>query len=699
MISTIVLYKNCKIIPTENYIVDNIDSYLLSLTKQTISNFQYIKHAFALSIKVNKNQSTLYFFSDSNNINYVSIKNGNDTYPVYYFVLKKTWTSEETISLLLQMDTINTFTEARNSFSISDRTLIHRQHKNRFKIENGHRSRNIDLYSEGILPKQYKKNDVKLLDDSDLNYDYYLIYKNSKDNSEDADNVVNCFLCSSHPFVVRNNVNAYVLERSDFPNGITAMYLENNDANKQGTISFINLANNISYTLNMNTLFGGGGNVIFTLHDDYIQITYNTGIINVKARYFQFSVSHTFVDRESQFNYYTTRHITYTEDEMISYNEFNKTSSKIIKIIKIPYLPSNGFSSFDDKLVYDFNIWNYDTEEKMLKLISLNTEFQRDLPDSSSLLSDVFGLTNIIPSSFTYNDIKVINRESKLFHSDYFTYKFYYDSFSKSLKMEYMDAYNSIGSTKYIFKPSRTINSRFIFKFTGLIDLFTYKDEDYPDILSIERNNEEVIYNSPYINYIRSGFNYDVKSKNRQEAFSWFTTIAGLIGGGVSLAVGSKTLGAGLVASSVISLASAINTTIQAENNLNSKMEQLRWQTNSVSNNDSIDLMSFYTDNRLHIATYGLSPKMEEVLYDLFFYTGYIEERQGIPDFNSRIWFNFVSCDLLFDEIKNIPDECLEDIINRYKGGVTMMHTHTINGVNTWDWARQYENWETIFFN
>ena len=133
------LYLNSKIIPEKNFKVDSLETYLSTLTKVEITGEtanlapQYIKHDLSLIVKINKNQSTLNFFASANNYNYMSIKNDDDSYPVYYFIIKKSWISENTIALTLKMDTVNTFTAARGNFTISDRTLVNREHKDRLQ--------------------------------------------------------------------------------------------------------------------------------------------------------------------------------------------------------------------------------------------------------------------------------------------------------------------------------------------------------------------------------------------------------------------------------------------------------------------------------------------------------------------------------------------------------------------------------------
>ena len=133
------LYANSKILPEKNFKVDSLESYLATLTKLEITGDtektapQYIKHDLNLFVKINKNQEVLNYFDSDNNYNYMSIQNTDDTYPVYYFIIKKEWVSKNTLGLVLVMDTVNTFTTERSSFTISDRTLVNREHKDRLE--------------------------------------------------------------------------------------------------------------------------------------------------------------------------------------------------------------------------------------------------------------------------------------------------------------------------------------------------------------------------------------------------------------------------------------------------------------------------------------------------------------------------------------------------------------------------------------
>ena len=138
-VSTLILYKQCKIEFGKNFMVDDISDYLSGLTKITIDNFQYQKHNLELEIKIDQYQYGLEALPD-NNYNYVSIQNftqEDEEHTVqngkvcYYFVTQRKWRSQNTLLLSLTMDTINTFKKGTD-YDIDPKTRINRVHKDRW---------------------------------------------------------------------------------------------------------------------------------------------------------------------------------------------------------------------------------------------------------------------------------------------------------------------------------------------------------------------------------------------------------------------------------------------------------------------------------------------------------------------------------------------------------------------------------------
>ena len=144
-------------------------------------------------------------------------------------------------------------------------------------------------------------------------------------------------------------------------------------------------------------------------------------------------------------------------------------------------------------------------------------------------------------------------------------------------------------------------------------------------------------------------------------------------------------------------MANAIKTTIvsaiNSENAIKQKIEQTKNQAASVVGSDDVDLMSEYSSNRLWYMLYMPTVIMRNLLNDLFFYAGYSSNRMGLPNHNTRINFDYLECEASIQAIASIPEECLTELINCFKAGVTYIHK-TNRDTNKWDFAQKYENYE-----
>ena len=93
---------------------------------------------------------------------------------------------------------------------------------------------------------------------------------------------------------------------------------------------------------------------------------------------------------------------------------------------------------------------------------------------------------------------------------------------------------------------------------------------------------------------------------------------------------------------------------------------------------DDVDLMSEYTSNRASLMTYKTSDVMLDLLLDLFYYTGYADNAMGVPNLNTRKWFNFVACDAIITLVDgqkvNVSDEIQRELIGIWNSGVTVLH-------------------------
>ena len=840
------LYKNAKIIPEKNFKVDALETYLATLTTETITGVdsnsapQRIKHDLNLLVKINKSQNTLDFFDNANNYNYMSIKNDDEANPTYYFIMKKTWIAENTIGLVLVMDTVNTFTAERSSFTISNRTLVHREHKDRivkgavqysplrlpiiplrnkeyrvstmpraesyfatveegdiilrtynadgdlistrtcqtfgyeynadyndylyFAVEEGvmtyfvrgntyrtdysqgkymtieitgyideiigleeklldalrvgrEYKRIVDYNSEGLFPLKLHNS----LEDKQVIpnlFNWYLIYKNHENiNPTDFNqvNAVDCFLCADSPVTLEGlAVHTETLSGWDTSKHYLITPISGTPSNYQvrnmGVKINYNSTDYISYELvrndskippdiiNIDCYYVGGVWHADILYSNVLG-TYGpslgerkTTINNISSIDFtNGSVIYKNTGQNDPF-YIISLNDTVDISSSTAYTlepieVLDRTDSKLIKIIKLPYCPV----AFDEEnKVLGGGVFEYSNETKLAKLSNLNATFSNDFDLEINPLEDL--LLGDITNEISVNASRNAKYESKLYHSDYRTYKFVYDSFAIEFDLEKVDlSLVDRSNFNVVFKMTTTINSKFMFTFPKY--KLKYAETDFDNILVIARNNEIPLYNNAYITYLRTGYNYDVKSKNRQEFASTAGTILSAVGTMASFGLGGPfgvTAGVGFFTQTAQQAISTANTIAQSEQNLEAKQRQLKAQATNVSGSDDVDLMSEYCDNKAKMCLYNISPKMQQAMFDVFYYTGYISGVMKTPDFTSRYWFNFVSCDLQLETVVNIPDNCLENLKERYKSGITVMHAHS----GVYDWNREKENWE-----
>ena len=129
--SVITLWRATGLLPDHNYVIEDISSYLGEGIQ--INSFQFLELKPKMTIKIQKGQEFLQFNGDYN-IDYCRIARsgyGFDDSGAYYFVVDKRWKSKDCLELELEMDVLNSF-EWDTYYTVSDKTLVKRQHKNRF---------------------------------------------------------------------------------------------------------------------------------------------------------------------------------------------------------------------------------------------------------------------------------------------------------------------------------------------------------------------------------------------------------------------------------------------------------------------------------------------------------------------------------------------------------------------------------------
>lgn len=560
--------------------------------------------------------------------------------------------------------------------------------------------RKIDKIQEDFNPVLFNVSKKEINDDTDKNgKNWYLIYRNEKAVSpDDYENPVNCFLVNDEKIqvqfvtekvikkqIVARNLREDTLYKILFTTGAyNAVDSYGNQIGAFGQYTYLyRIGNQIYYYFISESTIGSPWTGIKTDYIELKAVDESITSLNVATK-----TNPKTKDDGTGWNEEKLYFDNSPSYILSSIKDIDKTDSKIIKIIKLPFAPlplnydTNNYLLIGDEwgLYQEANVFT------ALKLRDLNTKFSKEI--TSSIFNPLSKLWTTLP---TYTNNKSIGYESKLFSSQFYYNKFVYDSFVKPFYLENikLEDYTTSNEHKFEFITSTTISSKFMFKFNISYQL---QNEDFANIIPVSRNNEIVLYNSAYINYIRNGYNYD-RQKQTQNAV--VGSIAGTGGSlaslGIGLALQNPLMVIGGAIGAVGSLVSNISTYISNEREIEQKLTQTKNQSISVQGSDDIDLLTAYSNNKPHQIEYSVSDELKNMIFNLFHYCGYKENKIGIPNLDSRMWFNFIQCDLVLRSFAlSSNEEVQKDIIDKFKAGVTKYHYTD----NAWDFKQEKENAE-----
>jgi len=694
--STIKIYKNENFDPNDNVLWDKLDEWKvqqeIANKVLTYLNFQYQKINLEMNIVVPINQSNV----AEPQYNFVEIKNSDTSRSFYFWIRKTERGGENSTRLYLTMDTILTFKDLIiNHFT--HETKIYRQHKDRFISKDPTSTefyRKIDFVPEVVGLTKYRKTKIQVLNSKK----WYLVYAN---DSEDENTSLKCYL---------------VPEQDDTSIQFIASSVGYGDTSKTFQVS--TFATDKVYifqapvTIDGNTSVGGN-KILIRNQDNTLNIyTSEFGIIATNITSFIVEPSHgslkfMYMANLDNFTVLASKGwnslLTTIVDDVLANGTFrpfkagtlsdiNRSHTKLISVIECPYCPLNDNvlnnivpAIESDDFIKNTNRWftTIEIEDEFIKNVDTDTldEFVVNLPPQGS--------RNGINRNMTY--------ESKLYNSDFYTLKFTYDSFSKEIPLELLEpnSENIRPAVIIRYKQSNTLRSDLGFQFIpyNVNEKFT---EDYDEYLICNRQNNCPLYNSNYLNYMRNGYQFDVKNKNQQNAMNWVGTGiqigAGILGLAASAYTGGISAAAGisLLTSGISSATSNIYSEIKSEQNIEKKKKEAQAQTNSVSASDDLNLLKWYNGNELLKVTYSISDVQKNKIYELLYRCGYACYDVGIPNLNSRILFNYIEADIDLDT-KTKPEmiNYYADIKERFKKGVTVLHQ---NGDLTFYCTK--ENWE-----
>jgi len=709
------LYK-CGLTKDRNAKIDDIAAFLENNNKAVIykDNVQRIKHGMNILIKLDISQTE----ADLQWLDYCTIENTDSSKLYCYFINNIKPLAQRTIQLNLTLDTINTFMD---EMEFTDRTYIEREHQDRFErfIKGIHsrdymERRKIHRVSEGIVPLKYLKQKNKISSDEP---DYFLVYKSDTNVTSESVGVISVTAYPSTPTTFSENTAEYITPTTATDRHTYALMFVNHPTAGSRTgysesgdsITLEDSTHSVTYTIKTDGyevneyIYNQGSSAIkyvwqktaWYIKEKTLQLGFTPTKITINAKIVYYNASRTMQDTDPTL--YTQVDITSTNHEAKPIDELDRADSKLIKIIALPYKP---FRTTNNNEVYTIpSGWFIDTNG-VLTLKNPYTEFETPIY--------VFNFTELGYTRNHWGDSSAMRDdglESKIYHSDFYERTLVYDSFARSIALERLKRSEAMGTplesnlfkvTLY-YKPTNSINSKFAFNFkffegeyTGFYWLSYDMNETFENYLMCERNNELSIFSNNYINYLRTGINYDIKAKN-------IATVQTLVGGAASVASNVSMAAisgnyAGAVIGTATGIVSTISSAISQQNAFEQKQTELKNQATGVAGSNDLDLLQYYSDNKAFDCVYQMTDQQKTNFLNLFYYCGYAIREMRKPVINSRYWFNFLQCTPQFvTPSANITNEYLADITARLKEGVTFYHNHN----TTWDFDQIKENWET----
>ena len=699
--STLTLYMNSGMKQENNYIVEYIGQYLRMNAEgsRVIENFQYIKNpASSQAFKVNIPQDEY----NSSVVDYASLLQDGDMY--YYFIVDAKWTSQDCLTLVAVLDTLNTF---QDQYSLTDRSNIERQHVDRVKLI-GERPTGdsinevvtniISPTKEELQPELLMTRQEVLSGDLpvDSRYTWYLIYQTNTSSGNPE-----ILMCADKDINVgtESGTTEYIVTAADLKNGLPARMVfgkfraiintdESETIDMNGSLSIsIDPGSTDNLSITYMPYEGLGyiperrtGRVKIQLDGTTSLKVYNTSGPNFNQPYVEENFSYTLIGRAV----------------CTSIDTIDRTMSNLYKVIECPYCPLN-LQVTNGAITGIPQGWKYDQSQNKLSCDNLSYEF----PERVAWTEE--NVMNLIAGQVIKAQRSKLSQYSRKDHQDgvegnvvdpktYIStlrsYNFVYDAVTWSPIPEDLVIPNNSARPdliKVYYKQSNNISSDCGFRFD--IPEFTMRHRQYFDqYMFSARSNELPLYSSDWINYQRNGYNYDKKANALRTWSDMVGAIAGVAGGGLS-SIGQiasfqnrpeieslkeqyrqgtlwgsdfdnetrkyianriskyrlpTTLG--IIGTGVNVAAGITNATLshyQRENALEQKINECKNRAFSVSSTGNHDLFKWYSGNK--VILFGFEPREEvrELINDYFSLYGYAQGYYMVPDLDSRLWFNY----------------------------------------------------------
>lgn len=751
--STLTLYMNSGMKQENNYIVEYIGQYLRMNAEgsRVIENFQYIKNpASSQAFKVNIPQDGY----NNSVVDYASLLQDGDMY--YYFIVDAKWTSQDCLTLVAVLDTLNTF---QDQYSLTDRSNIERQHVDRVKLI-GERPTGdsidevvtnvISTTREELQPEMLMTRKEVLSGDLpiDNRYTWYLIYQTNTSSGNPE-----ILMCADKDINVgtESGTTEYIVTAADLKNGLPARMVfgkfkaiintdESETINMNGSLSIsIDPKSTDNLSITYMPFDGLGyiperrtGRVRIQLDGTTSLKVYNTSGPNFNQPYVEENSSYTLIGRAV----------------CTSIDTIDRTMSNLYKVIECPYCPLD-LQITNGAITGIPTGWKYDQSQNKLSCDNLSYEFPERVAWTEEnvmnlIAGQVIKAQRAKLSQYSRKDhqdgVEGNVVDPKTYISTLRSYNFVYDAVTWSLIPEDLVIPNKSARPDLIrmyYKQSNNISSDCGFRFD--IPEFTMRHRQYFDqYMFSARSNELPLYSSDWINYQRNGYNYDKKANTLRTA----SDIVGIFGGAVATGASSagqilafqnrgevaalkeykniveydlqgnatypnkrrlKELQApfvtGLIGAGVNIAAGITNAVLshyQRENALEQKINEYKNRAFSVSSTGNHDLFKWYSGNKVILFEFEPREEVRELINDFFSLYGYAQGYYMVPDLDSRLWFNYCRGTVDIDNYKKKRslEENKADIVQRFQQGVYKIHRVNTPLGTFWDMKLERQNYE-----
>lgn len=391
------------------------------------------------------------------------------------------------------------------------------------------------------------------------------------------------------------------------------------------------------------------------------------------------------------------------------YSKIDITDYSINNVFVLPYSPVPlNISYVGGNYLIDNDDLTIDTDNQSMLYIKDKIDFERSWTIGSTIGQEYFEAIYNNNLVCKIAEAQASELESRLYSSEFFSWGIWFAGQELLINNEKF----SIDGTTYPqfilkYKVSNEFTGHFYFSIE-FSDYWQYKGLNNPTDLTlyVSKDNRGLLLQNSYLDYRKTMQQYDKQSLAIAQSQTWFnvgSTIANSllmsaisVGAGALTPLGIAQRGLGLASSISGSLGNAIFAQINNENALRQKETSLAVQRSTIRSGADVSLQASLLGNKLYFVQYSISDLLRQNLYRYFKYYGYACNDYGVPNLNTRRWFNYIECEADFDMSGlEVYAFYLAHIKEKLKQGCTIYHKYN----NNWDLTQSNENWESWYEN